>query len=491
MVATYTVSGQTFTREYNLTVAKVVTGEPELVTELEAGVPYKFGLYQANLEKNLWLSGTKSGNYLATVENVDEAATLYLEETTGGYHVAVGKGDAKKYLNVTSYTNSSGEVKQSQDIGDTATSVWTYNADLKTIVTVNADLGTEAYYMGAYSSFNTISSSRISYAATSFVGQLYSIPNPETEVVTTLETGKAYKYEVFQANAEVNKNIYLSGVMSGNFLATTDNYSEAVDVYLEETTGGYYFAVGTGESKLYVNLTTYQSGDQTKSSQKLEATPSSVWTYDSALKTLVTTNAALGTDTYYLGAYNAFTTLSISKTSYAATSYVGHFVNKVGAGTTTPDAGGEQGGQTGGETGGEQGSTTNLASAKTLDFSTTAQRTVLNDNQQVWTDGSVTLTNDKASSTNAVADYSNPVRLYKGSTMTISSSAGKFNKIVINSANYEDRIQALNDTLTAANLTFTANGTVFTITFAEAIDTTTAISLANQCRFVSIVVSYE
>ena len=146
---------------------------------------------------------------------------------------------------------------------------------------------------------------------------------------------------------------------------------------------------------------------------------------------------------------------------------------------------------TGGETGGEQGSAANLASAKTLDFSSTAQRTVFNENQQVWTDGSVTLTNDKAASATNVADYSNPVRLYKDSTITISSSAGKFNKIVITSANYADRIAALTDTLTAANLTFTVNEAVFTITFAEAIDTTTAISLANQCRLVSIVVSYE
>lgn len=190
--------------------------------------------------------------------------------------------------------------------------------------------------------------------------------------------------------------------------------------------------------------------------------------------------------------YSALAGQKVTITGFASgfslgSAYLNFMVQDIVAATE----GGETGGEQGGETGGEQGSVANLASAKTLDFSSTAQRTVFNENQQVWTDGSVTFTNDKASSSNAVADYSNPVRLYKGSTMTISSSAGKFNKIVITSANYADRIAALTETLTAANLTFTANEAVFTITFAEAIDTTTAISLANQCRFVSIVVSYE
>ena len=329
LVASYVVSGETFTKEYEVVVAKVVSDEPILVTAPEVGVGYKFGCYQENLGKDLWLAGNKSGNYLATVEDPAEAATVYLEATEGGYHLAVGTGEDKKYVNVTSYTSGE-QVKQSQDIGDTPTSVWTYDAELKTLVTVNADLGTEAYYIGTYSSFNTMSSSRVSYAATSFVNHLYTLPNPETEVVTTLEAGKAYKFEVFQANAEVNKNIYLSGEMAGNYLGSTDNYYEAADVYLEATTGGYYIAVGTGDAKQYVNLATYTSGEQVKSSQKIEAEAKSVWTYDAELKTLVTTHADLGTDKYYIGTYSTFTTLSCSKTSYASTSYVGHLVVKAG-----------------------------------------------------------------------------------------------------------------------------------------------------------------
>ena len=142
------------------------------------------------------------------------------------------------------------------------------------------------------------------------------------------------------------------------------------------------------------------------------------------------------------------------------------------------------------ECGATQNTGGTLTSEKTLDFSTTSQRTVSTTSQQIWTDGTISLVYDKANYNNNLAEYNNPLRLYKGTTFTISSTGGSFNTIVINSANYADRIAALTETLEASGLTYTANGTVFTITFAEAVDTTAAISLANQCRIVSIVVSY-
>ncbi len=53
--------------------------------------------------------------------------------------------------------------------------------------------------------------------------------------------------------------------------------------------------------------------------------------------------------------------------------------------------------------------------------------------EQVWFQNGITFTNTKGSSTTNVADYGNPVRLYKGSTITV-SAPGNITKIVFNSA---------------------------------------------------------
>ena len=55
----------------------------------------------------------------------------------------------------------------------------------------------------------------------------------------------------------------------------------------------------------------------------------------------------------------------------------------------------------------------------TLSFASTAQRTSYSTSQQVWEQNGITLTNDKATSTSNVGDYSNPARFYKSSEVTI------------------------------------------------------------------------
>ena len=57
----------------------------------------------------------------------------------------------------------------------------------------------------------------------------------------------------------------------------------------------------------------------------------------------------------------------------------------------------------------------------TLTFDDKAKRTTFNSSQQVWQENDITLTNDKASSTNAVADYAKPARFYQGSKITVSA----------------------------------------------------------------------
>ena len=55
----------------------------------------------------------------------------------------------------------------------------------------------------------------------------------------------------------------------------------------------------------------------------------------------------------------------------------------------------------------------------TITFKDTANRTVFTMEQQVWVMDGITFTNDKATSISNVANYSNPVRCYAGSSVTI------------------------------------------------------------------------
>ena len=129
------------------------------------------------------------------------------------------------------------------------------------------------------------------------------------------EVGKAYKFALNQNSLTPPATLYLTGEMSGNYLATTTNILKAVDVYIEETDGGYYVYFNAGEAKKYVNITTYTKDDGSlKNTQKIEAAPSVPYTWDAERCTLVADLGDLGK--YYLGTYGTYTTISTSNVSY-------------------------------------------------------------------------------------------------------------------------------------------------------------------------------
>ena len=103
----------------------------------------------------------------------------------------------------------------------------------------------------------------------------------------------------------------------------------------------------------------------------------------------------------------------------------------------------------------------------TIDFSTTDQRVSLTTESQVWANGGATLTNNKASSTSNVADYSNPVRFYKSSEIIIAFPG--MNKIEVN-CNSAEYATALVNSISDSNAAVTQNGQVVTIEFTNAVD---------------------
>lgn len=68
---------------------------------------------------------------------------------------------------------------------------------------------------------------------------------------------------------------------------------------------------------------------------------------------------------------------------------------------------------------------------ETFDFSDSAQRESLTTEEQIWNTDNVKLTHSKAGSSTNIADYTNPIRFYKSSTITLSSESS-ISKIVVN-----------------------------------------------------------
>ena len=115
-----------------------------------------------------------------------------------------------------------------------------------------------------------------------------------------------------------------------------------------------------------------------------------------------------------------------------------------------------------------------------LSFASTAQRTSYSTSQQVWTQNGITLTNDKASSTSNVGDYSNPARFYKSSSITI-EAPGNIKKVVFicSESKYTTSIAG-----------FDANGTTVTVTQDGTRSTFTTNLSEGQVRLNSLTVTY-
>lgn len=124
----------------------------------------------------------------------------------------------------------------------------------------------------------------------------------------------------------------------------------------------------------------------------------------------------------------------------------------------------------------------------TISFASTAQRTSQTSSQQVWTKDGITFINDKASASSAVANYSNPVRLYQGSKITV-TAPGNITKIVFdcNSSKYAT---ALKDSI-GTTATVSVSSDKVTVTPSTISDTFVIAKLTAQVRMDSLTVTYS
>ena len=126
---------------------------------------------------------------------------------------------------------------------------------------------------------------------------------------------------------------------------------------------------------------------------------------------------------------------------------------------------------------------------ETISFTSTTQRYSLTTDQQVWKNGEVTFTNDKANSSSAVADYSNPVRLYIGSTIKIKAS-GKITKIILNASSSSYLGGLTTSTKIDGVSKIEISGTKITLTLDGTVDEITYTITSKQLRLTSLEVTY-
>ena len=171
-VATATVGTATETKEFTVVVKKSDVNPSgkswQVVTELQTGVAYKLGLFQAGITKNLYFKGAMSGYYFATVEEAEAGVDVFLEKVEEGYRMYFLLDGVKQYIEVIISGTHINVV-----FTPTPTTYFVYNEEYNTMAITLTD--SRVCYLGTYGTFNTISASTIDKitSSTSYVSHLY------------------------------------------------------------------------------------------------------------------------------------------------------------------------------------------------------------------------------------------------------------------------------------------------------------------------------
>lgn len=134
----------------------------DAISAPEADVAYNMMINQVTNGYTVYLDGTVSGRYLGTTTDTTKAIDIYAEAAEGGYKFYTLVDGAKSYIEV--YFNADSKVSVQYS---TNGSVFAYAAETNNWVT-NLD-GTD-YYIGTYSTFDTVSASKTSYISAENTG---------------------------------------------------------------------------------------------------------------------------------------------------------------------------------------------------------------------------------------------------------------------------------------------------------------------------------
>ena len=122
----------------------------------------------------------------------------------------------------------------------------------------------------------------------------------------------------------------------------------------------------------------------------------------------------------------------------------------------------------------------------TLTFDSTSKRTEYSTSKQVWVESGITLTNNKASSTNNVADYAKPARFYANSSIVL-EAPGNITSIIFD-CNESSHATVLKNSIGS---TATASSDKVTVSLASAVEVFTISKLTAQVRMDAVTVTYQ
>lgn len=176
--------------------AKYVESVAIVADEFDTSKVYKLGVHQGNTNKTLYATGVLSGYYGASTQKPVEAADVKVVEVDGGYNLKVILANGKiYYANLVvsgTYVNLKFE--------NNPTSVWTYNSQYNTFVTI---ANSTTYFLGTYGTYETFSPSKESFFTSNFISHLYE------EVELTDELEAKLTLEQVEVDEELTENYTL------------------------------------------------------------------------------------------------------------------------------------------------------------------------------------------------------------------------------------------------------------------------------------------
>ena len=163
-------NGKTATHKFDLVVPANLSGE---IVKPEVGTGYYLQIEQNKAKKVLFFNGkpeSESKTYrLAMTTNPATAVQVFVEAVEGvegGYRLYFMNGEVKTYLVVSEYEDKDAPAGSGKGTitweTETPEEYYTYDATAKTFIHTDAD-GEDSYYMGTYSTYETISVSNTSY----------------------------------------------------------------------------------------------------------------------------------------------------------------------------------------------------------------------------------------------------------------------------------------------------------------------------------------
>ncbi|MBQ7817309.1 MAG: PT domain-containing protein, partial [Oscillospiraceae bacterium] len=131
------------------------------------------------------------------------------------------------------------------------------------------------------------------------------------EIVTAPKEGTAYKFFLYQKT--LGQNLYLTGKMDGFYFETSQDHTEAVDVFVEKVSGGYRLYFLKNGTKNYLEIVRQYSESSGKYHNNVVFTtkPTKVLKWNDAIKSFTCDLEIDGEKCdYYFGTYGTYQTMS-------------------------------------------------------------------------------------------------------------------------------------------------------------------------------------